>query len=149
MNITVDIEIKAPKNKVWAAITDIDNCMDMISGIVDLKILHKPKEGLIGLKWTETRKMFGKESSETMWITDCITEEYYCTRAENCGAIYSTKMAVSEVGETTVLTMAFSGTSDSILVKIMSSIMGIFIKKPMTKMLENDLSEIKEFVEKN
>ena len=87
MNITVDIEIDSPKSKVWTAITDTDNWMNMVSGIIDLKILHRPEEGLIGLKWSETRKVFGKESSETMWITDCIPREYYCTRAENGGVL--------------------------------------------------------------
>ena len=149
MNITVDVEIDGPKSKVWTAITDTDNWINMISGIIDLKILHKPEEGLVGLKWSETRKVFGKESSETMWITDCLTGEYYCTRAESSGVIYSTKMAISEAGSKTLLTMTFSGTSDSRLKRMLSSIMGIFIKKPMLKMLEKDLAEIKQFVEKS
>lgn len=42
----------------------------MVSGIISLNILHQPEDGLVGLKWEETRKMFGKEASETMWITD-------------------------------------------------------------------------------
>jgi len=149
MNITVGVEIDSPKSNVWAAIIDIDNCMDMISGILDIKILHKPEEGLVGLKWTEKRKMFGKEASETMWITDCQDEEYYSTRAENNGAVYSTTLAVSEIDNKTRLTMSFSDSSDSIFIKVVSSIMGIFIKKSMIKMLEKDLADIKEFVEKN
>jgi len=148
MNISVKIEIDSPKSNVWAAITDIQNCPKMISAIIDLTVLHQPEEGLVGLKWTETRKIFGKESAETMWITDCKEEEYYCTRAENCGAIYSTKMALSEVDNKTTLSMSFSGTSDSTLVKIISSIMNLFIKKSMLKMLQKDLNEIKAFVEK-
>ena len=148
MSITVDIKIDSPKSKVWAAITDIKNCMNMISSISELKVLHEPEEGLIGLKWTETRKVFGKESTETMWITDCKDEEYYCVRAENSGAIYSTKMTVAEVGDKTLLTMSFAVTSDSIFIKVVSSVMSIFIKKPMRKMLEKDLEEIKAFVEK-
>lgn len=149
MEVSVDVEIDCPKNKVWVAIIDIQNCTNMISAIISLNVLHQPKEGLVGLKWTETRKMFGKESSETMWVTDCKEEEYYCTRAENCGAIYTTKMSLSEISNKTILTMSFSGTSESIFVKLISSIMGIFIKKSMVKMLQQDLDEIKVFVEKS
>ena len=149
MSITVDIKIDSPKSKVWAAITDIRNCMNMISSISALKVLHEPEEGLIGLKWTETRHVFGKDATETMWITDCKDEEYYCTRAENHGAIYSTKLAVAEVGDKTLLTMSFAVTSDSFFIKVVSSVMGIFIKKLMLKMLEKDLDEIKAFVEKS
>jgi len=149
MEISVDVEIDSLKSQVWSAITDIQNCANMISAIISLNVLHQPKEGLVGLKWTETRKMFGKESSETMWITDCKEEEYYCTRAENCGAIYTTKMSLSEVRNKTIHTTSFSGTSESIFVKLISSIMSIFIKKSMTKMLQQDLDEIKMFVEKS
>jgi hypothetical protein len=58
-------------------------------------------------------------------------------------------MAVSEVANKTRLTMTFSGTSDSILIKMLSSIMGILMKKTMINMLKKDLDEIKEFVEKS
>jgi carbon monoxide dehydrogenase subunit G len=36
MIITVDVDIESAKDKVWAAITDIENCKDMISGIIAL-----------------------------------------------------------------------------------------------------------------
>jgi len=90
MNITVAVIINGPKRKVWAAITDIENSANMLSGIIDVKIIEKPPQGLVGLKWLETRKFFGKAASETMWITEAVTNEYFCTRAENGGAVYTT-----------------------------------------------------------
>jgi len=148
VKISVDIEIDSPKSRVWAAITDIDNSVAMISGIVDLKVLDRPEGSIVGLKWMETRKIFGKESSETMWITDSKDEEYYFTRAENHGAIYITKMEVADSNGKTTLSMSFSGTSESTFIKLMSSIMGIFVKKSMVKLLQQDLEDIKNFVEK-
>jgi hypothetical protein len=148
MNITVNTQINSPKDRVWAAITDFENCTNMISAIVDLKVIHKPEQGLIGLKWIETRRIFGKEATETMWITDCNDGEYYCTRAENCGAIYSTKIVLAQVGDKTRLTMSFSSTSDSIFVRALSSFMSLFFKKSMVRMLEKDIDDIKVFVEK-
>lgn len=149
MNISVSTEIESSKRNVWLAITNISNSVNMISGILDLTILEQPEQGLIGLKWSETRKMFGKEAAETMWITECKQEHYYCTRAENCGAIYTTKLALSEVGNNTLLEMTFSGTSDAFFTRLMTSIMGVLIKNSMIKMLQQDLSDIKSFVEKN
>lgn len=55
---------------------------------------------------------------------------------------------VSQVGNKTRLTMNFSYSSDSILVRMLSVVLGFFIKKSMIKMLEKDLREIKAFVEK-
>ena len=149
MNINVGVEINSSQDIVWSAITDFDNCINMISAIVGFKVIHKPETGLIGFKWSETRKIYGKESTETMWITDCKDGEYYYTRAENCGSIYSTKIALSEVGNNTLLTMTFSGTSDSMFIRIISSFMNIFFKKSMVRMLEKDINEIKAFVEKS
>lgn len=147
MNYMVKIDINCPKNKVWQAIIDIKNAQNMISAILDLEVISQPKDTLVGLKWIETREMFGKKSSETMWITDYKDEEFYSTRAENCGAIYTTRLSLIESDNTTTLTLSFSGTSDSIFVRCLSSIMGVFMKKSMIKLLQKDLSDIKHYVE--
>ncbi|TYK66883.1 SRPBCC family protein [Colwellia echini] len=147
MNFSVETTINRPVNEVWAAITDIANSANMISAIIDLTVLKQGDDDLIGFKWSETREMFGKEATETMWITDCEHEQYYCTRAENCGAIYLTTMSVTGVEDQCVLTMTFTGTADSIFIRAMSNIMGFFMKNSMTKMLKQDLQDIKTFVE--
>jgi carbon monoxide dehydrogenase subunit G len=149
MNITVDIEIASPIESVWKAITNIKKAYKMVSAITNLKVLEEPDEegSLVGLKWRETRKVFGKESDEVMWITEFEPLKYYVTRAENHGAIYKSTMSVEEVGENTLLTMSFEGTTDTVLKKVIAAVMGFFVKRTMVKMLEKDLQEIKQFVE--
>ena len=147
MKMSVEVEIKAVKEKVWAVITDIENCEKMITGIVGLKVIDKPESGVVGLKWSETRVMFGKEAEETMWITDAVENEYYCTRAESHGSIYATKLSLQENNNVTVLSMTFTGTSDSAFVRMLTVVMGLFMKKSMIKMLQADLEDIKRFVE--
>lgn len=90
MIISARIKINCTKEKVWELITDIENSANFISGINNIEILNQPREGLIGLKWKETRKMFGKEAEEVMWITESEPYKYYQTRAESHGAIYIT-----------------------------------------------------------
>ncbi len=148
MQLAVDIEISKPKGVIWAAITDIENCSDMISSIIDIEVLNLPTDTIVGLKWKETRKMFGKEATETMWITDFVENEYYCTRAESHGSVYITKMLLKEVGGNTILTMSFTAEAQSIFVKIISAIMSLFIKNSMKKELFKDLVDIKKHVEK-
>lgn len=147
MDVIVSTEINKPKSEVWSAITDISHCTDMISAIIELTILHQPEDGLVGLKWTETREMFGKKASETMWITASEHEKFYKTRAESCGSIYVTTMELSSEADTTRLTMTFNGSANSIFVSAISAVMSFFIKKSMVKMLEKDLNDIKTFVE--
>jgi len=50
MKVVVDIEIAKPREDIWSAITDIENCARMISAIIDLEILNQPEEGIVGLK---------------------------------------------------------------------------------------------------
>jgi len=149
MVVTVDIEIDKPKDLVWNAITDIDNCENMISGIKKITILNKPSTGLVGLKWEETREMFGKEATETMWVTDAENNEYYCTRAESHGSVYVTRLSLSDDCSRTLLTMSFSGTSHTISAKILSFIMGPLIRRSVRKALVTDLEDIKVYIEKS
>ncbi|RVU83716.1 SRPBCC family protein [Leucothrix sargassi] len=150
MNISVNIEIERPLETVWKAVCNIKKADKMISAITRLKILEEPDEegSLVGLKWRETRKVFGKESDETMWIIDYQELSSYTTRAENHGAIYTSTISVKEVGENTLLTMAFSGTSNSRWTRFVAAVMSIFVKRSMIKMLDKDLLEIKEYIEK-
>jgi hypothetical protein len=149
MLVTVEIEINNPKEEVWSAITDIENCDSMISSILRINILHKPSNDIVGLKWEETRKMFGKEAVETMWITDAVVNEYYCTRAESHGSVYITKLSLSESANGTLLTMSFSAIAKSFSAKIMSFFMGTLIKGSIKKALIKDLEDIKTYVERS
>ena len=149
MNINVDIGIERPKKDVWLAITDIKNASNMISGIIDLEVLNQPVKELIGLKWKETRMMFGKEASEVMWITEAVENEYFCTRAESHGSVYRTKLSLEESEGVTVLTMSFIAEAQSLIVKMLSVFMGALIKNSMNKALQKDLEDIKRYVEQS
>ena len=143
MKVSCQIQINAPKEKVWNIITNIEKAAEHISGIKSVEVLEKPDSGVIGLKWKETREMFGKEAQETMWITEAIENSYYQTRAESHGAIYISKMAIDEENGTSTLTMSFDGTAQTTGAKIMSALMGWMFKKGTIKAIEKDLSDIK------
>ena len=84
-----------------------------------------------------------------MWITESVENEYYCTRAESHGSIYVTRLSLSESAGVTTLTMAFSGEAQTFVARILSTMMGAFINKSMTKELQKDLLDIKNYVEQN
>lgn len=148
MQTQVSLVINSSRGKVWQAITDFENCQDMISAILKINILNKPEQGLVGLKWQETREMFGKEAMETMWITEAVENEYYCTRAENHGAVYITRLSLQPQGNATELTMTFTGEAETMVAKILSALMGVFIKGSLKKALLKDLEDIKSHIEK-
>ena len=147
MKLSVSTKIHSSPDKVWQAISDVESCSKWIKGIINITITNKPETGLVGLKWTETRKMFGNEATENIWVIDSIDGESYTTQAQDCGVNYISKLTITSQGDDCLLTIEFSGSSDSFLVNLMSSIMGFFMKKTMIKMLEDDLSDIKKYVE--
>ncbi len=70
MKFKVETTIDASTDKVWDVITDIKNSVNVISGIEKIEILESGSTDLVGLKWQETRTVFGKTALETMWITE-------------------------------------------------------------------------------
>ena len=149
MMVTEVIEINQSKDAVWKAISDIENCERIITSILKVNILNKPASGIVGLKWEETREMFGKEASETIWITDSETNEYYSTRAESHGSVYITKLSLTADDNGTLLTMSFNGIPQSFIAKIVSFLMGPLIRNSIKKVLIKDLADIKAYVEKS
>ena len=147
MNIQEEIPIQAPRIKVWQLISDIEGSDERISGIKKIEILEKPKDGLIGLKWEETRIMFGKTATEVMWITDEVDGFSYKTQAEGPGVIYISTLSLVEEGNQTRLIMGFKSEISSLGTKIISAIMGLFFNKATRDAIKQDLIDIKTAAE--
>lgn len=146
MKAYAEINVKAAKEDIWAVICDIDHCDLNISGIQKVEVLSKPDIGVIGLKWRETRTMFGKEASEIMWITDAEANSYYLTRAESHGSIYISRMGIEEQGDGCVLSMGFEGQAVSMGAKIGNLIFGKMMVKSTEKAMLDDLQDIRKAV---
>ena len=149
MKVQAKVCIDGTKENIWQVITDIEGSKKTIGAIEEIEILEKPVSGLSGLKWRETRTMFGKTATEVMWITDVKENEYYQTRAESHGAIYISRLQIEEQDNKTFLTMKFDGQAQSLMAKIMSVSMGFLFKNATQKALQKDLEDIKTVVEKS
>ena len=147
MQCSTTIDISRPRAEVWNAVSNIRNAPGMITGILSLEVLEDPDAGLVGFKWKEARKMFGKEATEIMWITEAVENGYYCTRAESHGSVYKTRISLDDVDGQTRLAMAFTGEPQTMGAKVMSFVMGGMMKGAMVKELQKDLMDIKNFVE--
>lgn len=148
MKIKSQITINSSRDKVWELITDIENSMNFIKGIEKIEILEKNGDNFIGLKWKETRTMFGQTATEIMWITDAKENESYSTRAESHGAIYITEFILSENNGSTELSMGFTSKAVTFKAKLLSIMFFIFAGSTK-KAFMDDLIDIKAAVEKN
>lgn len=147
MEFKTEIQINANKEKVWSVMSDIENAKDNIDAIQSIEILEKPTDGMVGLKWKETRTLFGKEATEVMWITEAAENQYYQTRAESHGAIYISRLWIEDNEQGSRLNMSFNGTPVTFGAKLMSAVMGWMFKNATVKALKKDLENIKTVAE--
>lgn len=147
MIVEAQATIHGSKEAVWTAITDIENAAKIISGIMSIEVLERPANGLAGLKWRETRMLFGKPTGVDKWITDAVECEYYKTRAEDSGFVFETTMRIAESSGGVTLTSAHDSRPQGIGARIKSLPMFLF-KGVIRKVILKDLSDIKAAVEK-
>lgn len=147
MIVEAQVTINESKSAVWAAITNIENASETISGIENIEVLEKPADVLVGLRWRETRMYFGKPATVEKRITDAAENEFYKTRAESDGFIFLSTMSISESSDGVTLTSSHDSKPQGIAAKLKSIPMPLF-KGMVKKALLQDLNDIKSAVEK-
>ena len=148
MIVEAQVTINGSKAAIWAAITNIENASETISGIENIEVLEKPANGIVGLKWAETRMLFGKPATVEKWITDAAENEFYNTRAEDGGFVFLTTKSISESSGSITLTESHDSRPQGIAAKLMSIPMRFLFKGVVKKALLQDLNDIKSAVER-
>ena len=142
------VSINAPPAMVWNLIADIENCPNWLSSVESVRILEQGENGLVGLRWEETRKMFGKEAVETMWITRAEPLKFYQVEAHNHGAKYFSKLSVEVRPGGCKLAMSFSAKALTFGAKVSTLLMAPLMKSSVKKMVIKDLHDIKTAAER-
>src|SRR5690349_23256766 len=106
MIVEAQVTINGSRPAIWAVITDIENAPETIGGIENMEVLEKPANGLVGLKWRETRMLFGKPATVEKWITDAAENAFYTTRAEDGGFVFVSTMRIAGSSGGVALTSA-------------------------------------------
>lgn len=146
MIIEAHITISGSKKDIWTTITNIKIAEKIFRGVEKIEILTEPANGLVGLKWRETRMYFGRPTAIDKWITDAIENDFYKTRAEMDGFIFLTTMTIFENGDSIRLTSSHETKSQGVIAKIKSLPM-IFFGGLLRKAILQDLNDIKSAVE--
>ena len=146
MIVEAQVTINGSKSAVWAAITNIENAAEIISGIQKMEVVEKPANGLVGLKWRETRMLFGKPAAVEKWITDAVENEFYKTKAEDNGFVFLTTMSISESSGGVTLASCHETKPQGIVARLKSTPMFLF-KGVIKKAILQDLNDIKSAVE--
>lgn len=148
--VSASTEIEAGRGDVWRIISDIDSAAQNITAILDIEVLERAPaaDSVLGLKWTETRKMFGKEARETMTVVAEKPGYWYETRAQNHGTVYTSKMEIQEASnpDKCTLIMSFDHQPLSLGARLMS-IFSFLFEGSIKKAFAQDLADIKRVAE--
>lgn len=148
MIVEAQVTIKGSRAAIWAAITNIENASEIISGIEKIEVVEKPENGLVGLKWRETRKLFGKSATVEKWVTEAVENEFYKTKAEEGGFVFLTTKSISESNGGFTLTESHESKPHGFAANLMSIPMRFLFKGVVKKALLQDLNDIKTAVER-
>lgn len=146
METSASLVLKATKEEVWDIVSNIEKAKDRIECIKDIQILERPENGLVGLKWQEKREVFGKEATETMWITEAKENEYYIAEAKNSGCLYHSKVSIEPSHDGVNLVMSFQSTPQTFMARLMSPLM-FMMKGVIKKAFVKDLQDIQKYLE--
>ena len=147
MIVEAQVTINGSRAAIWAAITDIENAAETISGIEKIEVLEKPANGLVGLRWRETRMLFGKPATAEKWITGAAENQFLETRAEEQGFVFVTTSSIAESNGVMTLTSSHDSKARTIGARVMSIPMALLFKGAIRKALLQDLNDIKAAVE--
>jgi hypothetical protein len=147
MLVEVQLTVNGTREAIWTAMTDIENAAQTISGIDAIEVVEKPPSGLVGLRWRETRMLFGKPATAEKWITDAVENEFYKTRAESDGFVFLSTTSISERGGVLTVTSTHDSQPQGIVARLKGLPMVLF-KGVMRKALLQDLTDIRAAVER-
>ena len=149
MLVEAQVAINGSKAAIWAAIADIENAAKIMNGIESIEVVDRPAHGLVGLRWKETRMLFGKPATVEKWITEAAENEFYTTRAEDMGFVFLTTQRISEGNGGMTLTSSHDSRPQTFGARLQSIPMGLFFKGVIRKAIVQDLTDIKAAVERS
>ncbi|MEU1255559.1 SRPBCC family protein [Streptomyces chartreusis] len=146
-SVVVERRIAAGQGSVWESLTDLRGMVHVLSGVSGVEVLTEGAFG-VGTRWRETRRMFGKEATEEMWVTLCEPPERYVVEAESHGTHYVSEWALRAEGpsETTVR-MTFTGVTSGGVAGVLAKLFGSLGSRAVAKAIAKDLDDIAAAVE--
>lgn len=144
MQLDLSRHIAADPETVWSVLTDVPNAHRILSGVVAVEILSAG-EYEPGLRWRETRKMFGMKSTEEMMVQMADQPHSTTVVAESGGTEYKTVFTISadaEGGSTLYMHFSAEVAHAPAISRVVMAAMGRVAINSTRKAMEQDLADI-------
>lgn len=146
-HISLTRQIDAPLETVFEVATDLQRAAQHVRGIEKIELLTTlPVQ--VGTRWRETRKVMGREDTQTMEITAFDPPERYSVGCDSCGAYFESNFRFAALANNaTNLTLDVRTEARSLMAKLTSPIANLMFGKIMRKCMEDDLDDLKQAAE--
>ncbi|GHG95223.1 hypothetical protein GCM10018780_18460 [Streptomyces lanatus] len=139
--------VAAGQGPVWEALTDLAGMERVLSGVSRVEVLTEGGFG-VGTRWRETRRMFGKDATEEMWVTVCEAPERYVVEAESHGSHYVSEWELRPDGPSaTTVRMTFTAQASGGIAGLLAKLLGGMGEKAVAKAIAKDLDDVAREVE--
>lgn len=144
MQLDLSRHVAADPETVWSVLTNIPEAPRTLSGVRSVEILtESPYEP--GLRWRETRTMFGMKATEEMMVLASEPPHSTTVVAENGGTEYKTVFTVTpDAGGGSTLRMLFGAETAHApaISRVVMALMGGIAERSTRKAMEQDLADI-------
>lgn len=148
MEIVASREVAASAERVWEVVTDIERSPEVLTAVEQVERLDDLPGFGVGTRWRETRTMFGRQATEEMQVTAAEPPRAYTVVAASGSTTYTSTVTVEALGpERCVLRMSFTGTSGSVVGRVLTATVGRFFAGATRRGLEQDLDDIASHAE--
>ena len=144
MQLDLSRHVNAHPEAVWEVLTDIPSAHRTLSGVQAVEILtagpYQP-----GLRWRETRKMFGMKATEEMMVTEAEPPHSTTVVAENGGTEYTSVFTITpdaDGGSTLRMQFGAETAHAPAISRVVMMLMGGLAERATRKSMEQDLADI-------
>ena len=144
MQLDLSRHVAADPHTVWEVLTDIPDAHRTLSGVVAVELLtagpYQP-----GLRWRETRKMFGIKATEEMMVLTAEPPHSTTLVAQNGGTEYRTVFTITpdaDGGSTLRMRFGAETAHAPAVSRVVTALTGRFAEKSARRTMEQDLADI-------
>ncbi len=141
----IEVDVNAPRERVFGAFCDLENMTDRISGITKIELLTDGEVGK-GTRWAETRVVLKREHTEELEFDEFSPPGELGVRCESCGVDYRFRYAFSDQHGSTRVVLTGEGKPLTFMARLMTPV-GLLFSGTMKKALLQDMEDLKAVVE--
>jgi hypothetical protein len=146
--LTVSRLVRAPRRRVWATLADIEHAPEIFRGVARTERLQGRGFGT-GARWRETRRLFGKEETQTLEVAEATRFRNATVVSRSAGVDYRTVYTLESTDGGTLVTVCFGAShpDPNLLKRLTATLFGHVGAAVTTRLLNQDLADLATHVE--